>query len=106
MRSYVTSVSPTVNYSAPRASNSEPYVQGDFPQSSSQTFDTVPKNSVSNEKSEALPRGRDLNVLDASPHLLVPVIIAVSGKNKRNITAEVPLQDLLDGNQISVEGKC
>lgn len=101
----VTCGSPALKYIAARTPTTQPSVLGDCTQSSGQENSFASKTEISNEKTEALPKGMELNVLDTSPHLLVPVIIACNSKTERNLTAEVSLQDLINGNRLSLEGK-
>lgn len=81
-------------------------MQSGFMTSSPRGTEPAARPFVLEGKLETLSRGLDRDELGAADtNVIVPVIISLADKSKKNITTEIPLQDIINGSPCLLEGK-
>jgi len=69
-----------------------------------QEAQSASKSATPETKSEPLLKSIERNEQEDDMEVLVPVIVSLGDKERRSITTEAPLKDILNGASCTVEG--
>lgn len=69
-----------------------------------QEAESASRSATQETKLEPLSKGAEREELGGDVEVLVPVIVSLGDKEKRSVTTEVPLKDILNGTSCALEG--
>jgi len=69
-----------------------------------QEAQSASRSATQETKSESLSKSAERNEMEDDVEVLVPVIVSLGDRERRSITTEVPLKDILNGASCAVEG--
>ena len=69
-----------------------------------QEAESAPRSATSETKVEPLSKGAERDELEGDVEVFVPVIVSLGDKERRSVTTEVPLKDILNGASCALEG--
>jgi len=69
-----------------------------------QEAESASRSATQETKLEPLSKGAERDELEGDVEVLVPVIVSLGDKERRSITTEVQLKDILNGASCALEG--
>lgn len=69
-----------------------------------QEAESASRSATQETKLEPLSKGSERDELVGDVEVLVPVIVSLGDKEKRSVTTEIPLKDIVNGTSCALEG--